>query len=95
MAIILTIIIGTVLGFSIAESLVMLGRKIERLNFKSNSKELLEMNAELAKDNVKLKERSAKAIEKIYCWGEVLPSDFQKEMLEILKGDFSNDKREI
>lgn len=28
-----------------------------------------------------------KAIEKLYCWGEVLQPDFQKEMLNILKGD--------
>lgn len=32
---IILIIIGIILGFSIAESLVMLGRKIERLNFEN------------------------------------------------------------
>jgi len=26
-----------------------------------------------------------KAIEKLYCWGEVLPAEFQQEMLKILK----------
>ena len=33
-----------------------------------------------------LQQRIDKAIEKIYCWGEVLDPDFQKEMLSILNG---------
>lgn len=28
-----------------------------------------------------------KAIDKLYCWGEVLNADFQKEMLDILRGE--------
>ena len=54
---------------------------------RNDPRELLEMNAELANDNLTLKKRNAKAIEKLYCFGEVLPSDFQKEMLEILKNE--------
>ena len=33
----------------------------------------------------KQKEVIDKAIEKLYCWGEVLDPAFQKEMLDILK----------
>ena len=32
-----------------------------------------------------LLQKNSKAIEKLYCWGEALNSDFQKEMLSILK----------
>ena len=32
-----------------------------------------------------LQQRINKAIEKLYCWGEALNPDFQKEMLSILK----------
>ena len=35
--------------------------------------------------NQKYKEVIDKAIDKLYCWGEALRSDFQKEMLDILK----------
>lgn len=48
---------------------------------KNDKKELLEIIDEL-------KNRIDKAIEKLYCWGEVLDSDFQKEMLCILKGKY-------
>ena len=33
----------------------------------------------------KLLQKNSKAIEKLYCWGEALNPDFQKEMLFILK----------
>lgn len=33
----------------------------------------------------KYKERCEKAIDKLYCWGEVLNAEFQQEMLEILE----------
>ena len=46
---------------------------------KNDKKELLDVIVEL-------KDRTDKAIEKLYCWGEVLNPDFQKEMLDILKG---------
>lgn len=39
----------------------------------------------LQEENKKQKEFIDKAIEKLYCWGEVLDPIFQKEMLDILK----------
>ena len=39
----------------------------------------------LQQENQKYKEVIDKAIDKLYCWGEALRSDFQKEMLDILK----------
>ena len=50
------------------------------LQINDDKKELLEVIVEL-------KDRIDKAIEKLYCWGEVLNPDFQKEMLDILKGN--------
>lgn len=38
----------------------------------------------LQEENKKLKETISKAIDKLYCWGEALDPEFQKEMLEIL-----------
>ena len=35
---------------------------------------------------VDYKSRCEKALDKLYCWGEALQPEFQKEMLEILKG---------
>ena len=49
------------------------------LQINDDKKELLDVIVEL-------KNRIDKAIEKLYCWGEVLDPDFQKEMLDILKG---------
>ena len=37
------------------------------------------------KDNKILKQIINKAIDKLYCWGEALDPDFQKEMLNILQ----------
>lgn len=39
-----------------------------------------------------LESRIEKAIETLYCWGEVLDADFQNKMLNILKG---NDEKDI
>lgn len=50
------------------------------LQINDDKKELLDVIVEL-------KNRTNKAIEKLYCWGEVLDPDFQKEMLDILKGN--------
>ena len=41
--------------------------------------------ANLEQQVKKQKEVIDKAIDKLYCWGEVLYPDFQKEMLDILK----------
>lgn len=38
----------------------------------------------LQEENKKLKEIINKAVDKLYCWGEALDPEFQKEMLEIL-----------
>lgn len=51
------------------------------LQINDDKKELLDVIVEL-------KDRTDKAIEKLYCWGEVLDPDFQKEMLDILKGEY-------
>ena len=40
---------------------------------------------DLEKQVKKQKEVIDKAIDKLYCWGEALNPDFQKEMLDILK----------
>lgn len=39
-----------------------------------------------------LESRIEKAIDTLYCWGEVLDADFQNKMLNILKG---NDEKDI
>ena len=46
---------------------------------------LKDMVLELQEENKKQKEVIDKAIEKLYCWVEVLDPIFQKEMLDILK----------
>lgn len=38
------------------------------------------------------KARVKEAIEKLYIWGEVLDPEFQKTMLDILKGSDNNEK---
>lgn len=40
---------------------------------------------ELQQQNQKYKEVIEKTIDKLYCWGETLQPDFQKQMLDILK----------
>lgn len=51
-------------------------------------KELLDKNLDL-QSQLKAKEEVIKeAIDKLYCWGEVLNAEFQQQMLEILsKGE--------
>lgn len=39
----------------------------------------------IVKDHIELLKRIDKAKDKLYCWGEVLDADFQKQMLDILK----------
>ena len=46
---------------------------------------LFEYINQLQQETQKQKEAIDKAIEKLYCWGEVLEPIFQKEMLDILK----------
>ena len=41
----------------------------------------------LEQENDLLKQNIAEAIDKLYCWGEILDPQFQEEMLEILKGE--------
>lgn len=43
----------------------------------------------IADERDELADRCEKAIDKLYCWGEVLDPDFQSEMLDILKGDYN------
>lgn len=40
---------------------------------------------EILEENQKYKETIDKAIDKLYCYGEILNADFQKDMLDILK----------
>ena len=40
---------------------------------------------QLEKENKKYKEVIDEAIDKLYCWGEALDAEFQKQMLDILK----------
>ncbi len=47
---------------------------------------LLQIN----RDN-ELQNKINKAIDKLYCWGEVLDAKFQKGMLEILGGDVDDE----
>lgn len=46
---------------------------------------LLDYIKQLEQEYQKQKEAIDKAIDKLYCWGEALNPDFQKEMLDILK----------
>lgn len=39
--------------------------------------------------------KNIEAIDKLYCWGEALPPDFQKEMLELLGEKFYNETTKI
>lgn len=49
-------------------------------------KQCIDYVESLQQKNQQLKETINKAIEKLYYWGETLNPDFQKEMLNILKG---------
>lgn len=52
---------------------------------RNNPRAILKYNAKLMDENYKLQQKIDEAIEKLYCWGEALDPDFQKEMLSILK----------
>lgn len=67
-------------------------RKIDSLKrrikgYQKTEKDLTSQNRKVNNDNRKLKAKINSAIDKLYCWGEILDAKFQKEMLEILKGD--------
>lgn len=42
------------------------------------------------KDANEVQDRIDKAVDTLYCWGEALQPEFQKKMLEILKGEDNN-----
>lgn len=44
----------------------------------------------ILKENKDLQQKINKAVAKLYCWGEVLDPNFQKEILEIL-GDVDDE----
>ena len=52
---------------------------------KDNFKELFNEMVNWKENAQKYKEVIDKAKDKLYCWGEVLNADFQKQMLDILK----------
>lgn len=60
----------------------------ERLKEELENVSLDEANirADILLEQEDYKSRINKAIDKLYCWGEVLNPDFQKEMLNILNG---------
>ena len=51
----------------------------------------LKQEISLYNEVIRLRDVIAKAIDKLYCWGEVLDADFQKEMLKFLdsKGEIN------
>lgn len=53
--------------------------------YKEELIQFCEVSRELLKKNKKYKEAIDKAKDKLYCLGEVLDADFQKQMLDILK----------
>ena len=66
-------------------------RKIDNLKrrirgYQKMEKDLTNQNRKLNNQNRELQQRIDKAIDKLYLWGEILDKNFQKEMLEILKG---------
>ena len=60
-----------------------IGQKTEYSN-------ILKQEIDLYNEVIRLKDVISKATDKIYCWGEVLDADFQKEMLKILRGEFND-----
>lgn len=60
---------------------------LELCSKKSNMviREFVDIIIQLQQENKQYKEVIDKAIDKLYCWGEVLDADFQKIMLDILK----------
>ena len=49
-------------------------------------KQCIDYVESLQQEKQQQKEAIDKAVDKLYCWGETLNPDFQKEMLKILKG---------
>lgn len=52
---------------------------------------LFEVIMKVIDERDELTNKIEKAIETLYCWGEVLDADFQNKMLNILKGDDEKD----
>ena len=48
---------------------------------------LFEVIMKVIDERDELNNRIGKAIDTLYCWGEVLDADFQNKMLNILKGN--------
>ena len=85
-------------GASEEELIEAIGRADVLLEFMPKIKQLQQENKKLngaiqtydillkanTEENKKLKEIINKAVDKLYCWGEALDPEFQKEMLEIL-----------
>lgn len=59
----------------------VLGHKFDGVN---SIEDFINYIHNLDNKNKDLQQRKEKAIDKLYCWGEVLDPEFQKEMLEIL-----------
>lgn len=61
------------------------------IGHKTEYSNALKQEINLYNEVIRLKDIIAKAIDKLYCWGEVLDADFQKEMLKILdsKGEIN------
>lgn len=53
---------------------------------------LFEVIMKVIDERDELTNKIEKAIDTLYCWGEVLDADFQNKMLNILKG---NDEKDI
>ena len=59
--------------------------EITNTELEQKTKELENINDKLSRALIDAEQRINKAIEKLYCWGEAINPDFQKEMLSILK----------
>ena len=57
------------------------------IGHKTEYSNVLKQEISLYNEVIRLRDVIAKATDKLYCWGEVLDADFQKEMLKILKGE--------
>lgn len=51
---------------------------------KTEYSNILKQEISLYNEVIRLKDIIARATDKLYCWGETLDADFQKEMLKIL-----------
>ena len=61
------------------------------IGHKTEYSNVLKQEISLYNEVIRLKDVIAKTIDKLYCWGEVLDADFQREMLKILdnKGEMN------